>query len=211
MTACSTGWPFLDCCSSWSLNRACKKTCPPPLPYCCKCALATIKHLCLTLVLPLSLLIISEVFLHSIESIQCWMHNHKKGYAFFFFFFFFFAIFIHHTTSTPRFRSRERSETSSKPVFLTMCVVLKIPMKYSLCTLPIDSVHIFYNARIITTRQPSMSESVAQKLSCRKAKTVQYGSDMGCHDLTEWQVPFGSTLIPGRCPRCEQDRLYSGK
>ena len=55
-----------------------------------------------------------------------------------------------------------------------------------------------------------MSESIVQKLDCNNEKTVQYGFDMACQEITVWQVPFGSTLIPGRCPQCEQDRLYPG-
>lgn len=56
-----------------------------------------------------------------------------------------------------------------------------------------------------------MNENIIQKLDCKNPKTVQHGFDLVCQDLTEWQVSFGSTSTPGRCPKCEEDRLYPSK
>lgn len=61
-----------------------------------------------------------------------------------------------------------------------MCVVLKTPIKYTLCTLPDGSVHVFYNVRVITAPHPSMPESIVQKLNCNNEKTVPYGTDSAC-------------------------------
>lgn len=56
-----------------------------------------------------------------------------------------------------------------------------------------------------------MSETVIQKLDCNDEKITQYGHDKVCGDVFEWQVSFGSTSYDGRCPRCEEDRLYHGE
>ena len=83
-------------------------------------------------------------------------------------------------------------------------------MKYRLCTLPDDANHIFYNIRVITESQPSMPDDVVAKLDCNNEKAVPYGTDMACNTITDWKVSFGTTMVSGRCPRCEQDRLYPG-
>lgn len=64
--------------------------------------------------------------------------------------------------------------------------------------------------RVNTSQQPSMDDDIKQKLNCDNEKTTQMGHDMVCNEVTEWKVPFGSTSVPGRCPKCEEDRLYPG-
>jgi hypothetical protein len=93
-----------------------------------------------------------------------------------------------------------------------MCVTLSSPFVYRKCTLKDTSPHIYYNTRVITIPQPSMSESVINKLDCKNEKTASppYG-DLICDQVTKWEASIGSTSRPGRCPACESLRLYPGE
>lgn len=53
-------------------------------------------------------------------------------------------------------------------------------------------------------------QEIIHRLDCKREKTIQLGTDIVCSEVTDWQLSLGSTVTGGRCPQCEQERLYPG-
>ena len=61
----------------------------------------------------------------------------------------------------------------------------------------------FYQTDVITDRQPSMPEEISDKLPCTNERTIPFGEDMVCSEVTEWKLSKISLVTRGRCAKRE--------